>query len=155
MIQHRLIMLVIVAGLAVLGLAGGAEAIIISDFPIFGVVNGVQTARINAVLQDPAGPESSCPVTLVFIDSQGRTYGNPDDFLLRGGAAVHKDFIGDPNTRGLERLAIRVQVTWGDPDAFAGCAGGVLASVEVADRFTRATHVILANPVMRQTQAGR
>ncbi len=143
----------IVAGLAVLALAGAAEAIIIYDFPIFGVVNGTQTARINVVLNPP--PDNDCPVALTFIDSQGNQIGEPGLFRLRGGAAVHTDFIGDPNIRALERLEIRAQVTVGDPDEFPGCAGGVLASVEVFDKLTRATHIILTSPVRVETPAPR
>jgi len=61
----------VVASLALLALAGAAEAIIIYDFPIFGLVNGAQTARINAVLSQPPEPDAPCPVTLTFIDAQG------------------------------------------------------------------------------------
>jgi hypothetical protein len=136
----------IVAGLAVLVLASAAEAIIIYDFPILGVVNGVQTARLTAVLQPPPDGDLPCPVTLAFIDSQGRLLGGPDTFPVQGGAAVHTAFIGDPRVG--DRLQIRAQVTVGDPDEFPGCLGKTaLASVEVVDRLTRATHIILTNPV--------
>ena len=44
---------VLVTALATLGCASVSEAIIIDGcFPIFGVINGQQTARINAVLVD-------------------------------------------------------------------------------------------------------
>ncbi len=142
----------IVAGLAVLALAGAAEAIIIYDFPIFGVANGTQTARINVVLTQPP-PDQDCPVALTFIDSQGNQIGDPGLFRLRGGAAVHTDFVGDPQIRALERLEIRAQVTLGNPDEFPGCAVGVLASVEVFDKLTRATHIILTNLVRVETPA--
>ncbi len=145
----------IVAGLAVLALVSVAEAIIIYDFPIFGVVNGAQTARINAVLTPPPEGDMTCPVTLAFIDSQGNQVGDPQIFQLRGGAAVHTDFIGNPDARALERLEIRAQVMYGDPNEFPGCARGVLASVEVFDKLTRATHVILTNPVRVETPAAR
>jgi hypothetical protein len=95
-IRHR--KLLIVAALAALIGASSAQAIIIYDFPIFGVVNGAQTARINAVLTPPSEGDLPCPARLTFIDSQGKVVGNPDDFQLRGGVAVHTDFIGDPNT---------------------------------------------------------
>ena len=131
-------------------LTGTAEAIIIYDFPIFGVVNGAQTARINAVLQAPPDPEAPCPVTLAFVDEQGNQIGDPGLFELRGGAAAHTDFVIDPNSRGGQRLGIRAQVTIGDPGIFPACAGGVLASVEVIDRLTRATHLLLTTPVTRE-----
>ena len=140
----------VVASLALLALAGAAEAIIIYDFPIFGLVNGAQTARINAVLSQPPEPDAPCPVTLTFIDAQGNQIGDPGLFELRAGAAVQSDFIGDPNQRVGQRLAIRAQVTIGDPNTFLACAGGVLASVEVIDRLTRATHLILTTPVTRE-----
>ena len=146
----RLSGFLLVASLALLALASAAEAIIIYDFPIFGVVNGAQTARINAVLQQPPDPDEPCPVTLTFIDSQGNQIGDPGLFELRGGAAVHTDFVIDPNSRVGQRLAIRAQVTIGDPGIFPGCAGGVLTSIEVIDRLTRATHLLLTTPVTRE-----
>jgi hypothetical protein len=64
--------LFIVAVLAALTGAGSAQAIIIYDFPIFGVVNGAQTARLNAVLNSPPDSDLPCPIRLAFIDSQGK-----------------------------------------------------------------------------------
>jgi hypothetical protein len=139
----------IVAGLAVFVFTSVAEAVVIHYFPIFGIVNGVQAARINAVLQAPPDSDLPCPVSLVFIDSQGRSIGDPGLFQLRGGAAVGVDFIGNPDARVGERLEIRAQVTIGDPNQFPGCAAGVLTSVEVVDRLTRKTHIILTNPVVQ------
>jgi len=146
---HR--QLITVFGLCVAGLifATTAEAIIVHYFPILSIVNGVQTARINAVLVAPPDPDLPCPVSLVFTDSHGRFIGDPTLFELRGGAAVGVDFVGDPNLRGGERLQIRAAVTISDPGEFPGCAAGVLTSVEVVDRLTRATHIILTNPVER------
>ena len=80
-------------------LAGAAEAIIIHGFPIFGIINGEQAVRINAVLQQPPEPDMPCPVTMTLIDSQGRTIGDPNTFELRGGAAVATDFVGNPEIR--------------------------------------------------------
>jgi hypothetical protein len=40
----------------------------------------------------------------------------------------------------------------GDPNTFPACAGGVLASVEVVDRLTRATHLILTTPVTHEAR---
>ena len=153
--SHRLSSkFLIVAGMLFTGIAyaGTAEAVIaiIHDFPIFGVVNGTQTARINAVLLPYLEQAPPCPVTLAFFDSQGNQLGGPDTFELRGGAAVHSSFIGDPGIRILQRLQIRAQVTIGDPGLFPGCAGAVLTSVEVVDKITRATHLILTNPVTRE-----
>ena len=149
MSHHRLPL--IAAGLlvAVLAVIGTAEAIIIYDFPIFGVVNGTQVARINAVLI--VGPEY-CPVTLAFIDSQGVMIIGPEYRLVQG-VAAHADFVGDPNARSGERLQIRAQVTVGDPQISPGCAGGVLTSVEVVDKLTRATHFIMTNPTKSEVPA--
>lgn len=157
MSHRRLRRSLVVAGLLVAGLAlaNAAEAIIIYDFPIFGVVNGTQTARINAVLTPPPDTDLPCPATLAFLDSQGNQLGGPDTFDLRGGVAVHADFIGNPDVRVLRRLEIRAQVTIGDPGIFPGCAGGALTSVEVVDKPTHATHFILTNPVRLETPAGR
>jgi hypothetical protein len=46
----------------------------------------------------------------------------------------------------------RPQVTIGDAGIFPGCKGGLLTSVEIIDRLTRATHIILTNPVTRQIE---
>src|SRR5262245_12661314 len=98
MTHRRLRRSLSVAGplIALLALASAARAIIIYDFPIFGIVNGTQTARINAVLQQPPDGDMPCPVALTFIDSAGNQLGGPDTFQLRDGTAVHADFIGDP-----------------------------------------------------------
>jgi hypothetical protein len=151
--HHRFRRFLILAGLAGFAFAGAAQAIIIDYFPIFGVVNSAQTARINAVLSNPPEPDMPCPVTLVFFDSQGHQLGGPDTFQLRGGVAVHKDFIGDPGLRIGTRLEIRAQVTIGDPGIFPGCAVGVLTSVEVINRLTNDTHFILTNPVQAEIPA--
>ena len=144
-LRHR--KLVVITALATLAGAGSAEAVIINYFPVFGIVMGMQAARINAVLGGYGNPEElPCPVTLTFIDSQGNAYGDPDQFQLRGGVAVHTDFYGDPNQRNATRLAIRAQVAYGNPNQFPGCAGGVLTSVEVIDHSTKQTHLILTNP---------
>jgi hypothetical protein len=89
-------------------------------------------------------------VSLAFFDSQGVQLGGPDTFELGAGVAAQANFIGDPGIRVGQRVAIRAQITIGDPNQFPGCAGGVLASVEVIDRLTRATHLILTNPVTRE-----
>ena len=152
MSHHRLPL--IAAGLlvAVLAVIGTAEAIIIYDFPIFGVVNGAQVARLNAVLQPPPDSDLPCPVILAFIDSNGIPI-SPEPHLLQGGRAAHTDFIGNPDPRGGDRQKIRAQVTIGDPDDFPGCAGGVLTSVEVVDKLTRATHFIMTNPTRSEVPA--
>jgi len=153
MSNNRLSALLIVPGLVVLVMAGAAEAIETNNwFPLFGVVNGVQGARINAVLAKPPESDLPCPVSLVFIDSEGHSIGNPDIFQLRGGAAVGVNFIGNPDVPVGERLEIRAQVTIADLNQFPGCADGVLTSVEVVDRRTRSTRIILTNPVV---QGGR
>jgi hypothetical protein len=123
--RHRKLSLLV--GLAALACAAAAEAIIIHGFPIFSVVNGAQTAQLNAVLVGDPEIDTTCPVTLSFIDRQGNTVGNPDDFQLRGGAAVEKRFIGDPNTR----LGARLQT-----------------SVEVVNRLTNDTSFILTHPAV-------
>jgi hypothetical protein len=151
MSRPRLFRPVIVAGLAALVITGLAEAIVGPEyhFAIFGVVNGVQVARLNVVLSPPPDTDLPCSVTLAFIDSNGIPVASPEPHLLRGGAAAHTDFFGDPNTRVGDRLQIRAQVTVGD------CAGAVLASVEVIDRLTHATHGILTNPVKVEPPAVR
>ena len=103
------------------------------------------------VLTPPPDNDFPCPVTLAFIDSNGTPI-SPEPHLVRGGAAVHTDFIGNPDARVGDRLQIRAQVTVGDPNEFIGCAGKTLvASVEVVDRLTRATHIILTNPSLVET----
>jgi len=62
MSHHRLFRPLIVAGLAALVITGLAEAIVGPEyhFAIFGVVNGVQVARLNVVLSPP--PDTDLPV---------------------------------------------------------------------------------------------
>jgi hypothetical protein len=153
MAQHRrsAFLIALALALAVVASARPARAIIIYDFPIFGVVNTAQTARINAVLQVPSDPDQPCPVTLTFFDEQGIAIGDPNIFEIRTGAAVHADFIGDTGLRRLDRVQVRAQATIGDPGIFPGCAGGALVSVEVIDRLTRGTHLILTSPVVHDT----
>ncbi|HEX6073472.1 MAG TPA: hypothetical protein VFY95_10755 [Sphingomicrobium sp.] len=143
--RHR--KLSVLAGLAALAGAAAAEAIIIHGFPIFSVVNGAQTAELNAVLVGDPNQDSACPVTLSFIDRQGNTVGDPNIFQLRGGAAVEKRFIGDPNTRLGTRLAIRAQVAFKDPNEFPACAQ-LQTSVEVVNRLTNDTSFILTHPAV-------
>jgi hypothetical protein len=102
--SHR--KLSILAGLAALACAAAAEAIIL-QFPIFSVVNGAQTAQLNAVLYGNPDDDSNCPVTLSFIDRQGNTVGNPDIFQLRGGVAVQTSLIGDLDNRAVTEIAPR------------------------------------------------
>jgi hypothetical protein len=158
MSHHRLFRPLIVAGLAALVITGLAEAIVGPEyhFAIFGVVNGVQVARLNVVLSPPPDTDLPCSVTLAFIDSQDRLLGGPDTFPVRGGEAVHTDFTGDSNGRVGDRLPIRATVMVHDSESLPGCAGKtVLASVEVIDRLTHATHVILTNPVKVEPPAVR
>ncbi len=154
--HYRPFKALVVAGALSMAMANArtAEAVIciIHDFPIFGVVTGTQFARINAVLLPDIEQGPPCPVTLAFVDSQGNQLGGPDTFELQRGVAVHSDFIGDPGLHTLRRVQIRAQVTIGDPGIFPSCAGGVLTSVEVVDRMTRATHVILAAPVVHNIE---
>jgi hypothetical protein len=127
--------------------AGNAEADVNLLFPIFGVLNGMQIARLNAVPTSPDS-EQTCPVKLAFIDSQGRMIGSSNDFELQGGMAGHTDFVGDPSMKPRTRLPLRAQVMYGNPEAFPGCRAGVLASVEIFDKATEATQFVLTNPVM-------
>jgi len=89
---------------------------------------------------------------LGFIHSQGRSIGDPTIFQLRGSASVALDFTGDANQRVGERISLRAAVTVSDPTEFPSCAAGVLTSVEIIDRLTHATHVILTNPALQQVQ---
>ena len=150
--HYRPFKALVVAGALSMGMGHApiAEAVIaiIHDFPVFGVVTGTQFARINAVLLPYIEQGPPCPVTLAFVDSQGNQLGGPDTFELQRGVAVHSDFIGDPNQHAPRRVQIGAQVTIGDPGIFPSCAGGVLTSVEVVDRMTRATQVILTAPVV-------
>lgn len=152
MSHHRPFKVLVAAGALFVGMANGrtAEAVIaiIHEYPIFGVVTGAQFARINAVLLPYIEQQPPCPVTLAFFDARGSLLGGPDTFELRSGAAVHSDFIGDPNQHPLQRVQLRAQVTIGDPNTFPGCAGGVITSVEVVDRITRATRVLLSTPLV-------
>jgi hypothetical protein len=154
--RHRLAFrfLVIAGTLMAIAWPRTAEAVIaiIHDFPIVGLVNGTQTARINAVLLPYIEQRPPCPVTLSFLGGDGNLLGGPDTFELRDGIAAHSDLIGDPGIRPLDRVQFHAQVTIGDPGLFPGCAGGVLTSLEIIDRLTRSTHLVLSSPVVREIQ---
>ena len=81
-----------------------------------------------------------------------RSIGDPTIFQLRGSESVVLDFKGDANQRVGERISLRAAVTVSDPTEFPSCAAGVLTSVEIIDRLTHATHVILTNPALQQVQ---
>jgi len=142
--RHTLVRVVVVL-LAVVALAPAAEAFIVDWMPVFGVVNGVDVARLNVALADiPSGP---CSVSLAFFNGDGIMVGNPDDFTLQGVEGVFIDFIGNPDARVGSRLRLRARVTLGDPQEFPGCAVGAKVSVEVFDRVTRATRFTITDTV--------
>lgn len=132
---------------ALLFSAGGVSADVSLLFPIFGVLNGMQIVRLNAALTSPEG-DQPCPISLAFLDSEGRLMGTPSDFELLGGKAVHADFAGNPSRKPHERLQLRAQVMYGSPDVHPGCRAGVLASVEIFDKATGATQIVLTNPIL-------
>jgi hypothetical protein len=130
---------------ALVALAPAAEAFIVDWMPIFGVVNGIDVARLNVALADiPSGP---CRVSLAFFNGDGIMVGDPDDFTLQGVEGVFVDFIGDPNIRVGSRVRLRARVALADPQEFPGCAVGAKISVEVFDRVTRATRFIITDTV--------
>jgi hypothetical protein len=65
---------------------------------------------------------------------------------------VALNFTGDANQRVGERISLRAAVTVSDPPEFPSCAAGVLISIEIIDRLTHATQVILTNPALQQVQ---
>jgi len=130
---------------ALLAFAPDADAFIIQLMPIFGVVNGVDVARLNVALADiPSGP---CPVSLTFVDGDGRMIGDPNIFTLVGIEGVFIDFIGDPGLRVGSRIRLRARVALADPLESPGCAVGAKVSVEVFDRVTRATRFIMTDTI--------
>jgi hypothetical protein len=130
---------------ALLAVAATTQAFIVDWMPVFGVVNGVDVARLNVALADI--PSAPCPVSLAFVDGDGRSVGDPDDFTLRGVEGVFIDFIGDPGLRVGSRIRLRARVTLADSQEFPGCAVGARISVEVFDRVTRATRFILTDTI--------
>lgn len=126
---------------------GMARADVSLLFPIFGVLNEMQTVRLNAVLTAPEDNQT-CPVSLSFLDGDGQTIGDPADFELQGPTSVHTDFVGDPSLRPRTRLQLRAQVMYSQSDLYPSCQAGVLASVEIFDEATGVTQVVLTNPVM-------
>jgi hypothetical protein len=131
---------------ALLALAPAAEAIIVDWMPVFGVVNGLDVARLNVALADlPPGP---CRVSLAFFNGNGNMIGDPNQFTLQGVEGVFIDFIGDPGIRPGTRVRLRARVTLADPQEFPGCAVGARISLEVFDRVTRATRFIITDTIM-------
>ena len=115
-------------------------------FGIVGIVNGVDNVRVNAVLATPPEPELPCPVTFQFLDSEGKGFNDPEEKVLRGGAAQSLSFIGDPSIRNGTRLPVRATVAIGNPDEFPACRSGVLLTLEVFDRLTRQTRLLVYPP---------
>jgi len=140
--RARLIAVLMVARLAV---AATTQAFVVDWMPVFGVVNGVDVARLNVALADI--PSAPCTVSLAFVDGSGRSVGNPEDFTLRGVEGVFIDFVGDPQIRPGSRLRLRARVALADPQEFPGCAVGARISVEVFDRVTRATRFIITDTI--------
>jgi hypothetical protein len=130
---------------ALLALAPVAEAIVVDWMPVFGVVNGLDVARLNVALSDlPPGP---CRVSLAFFNGNGDMIGDPGLFTLQGIEGVFIDFIGDPGIRVGNRVRLRARVTLADSQELPGCAVGARISVEVFDRVTRATRFIITDTI--------
>jgi hypothetical protein len=138
--RARLIAVLMVALLAV---AATTQAFIVNWMPVFGVVNGVDVARLNVALADV--PSAPCPVSLAFVDGDGVVVWNPGDFTLRGVEGVFIDFIGNPEVRVGSRIRLRARVTLADSQEFPGCAVGARISVEVFDRVTHATRFVITD----------
>jgi hypothetical protein len=102
---------------ALLALSPTAEAFIVNWMPIFGVVNGLDVARLNVALADVlSGP---CHVSLGFVNEEPRMVQDPEDFTLQGVEGVFIDFIGDPNLRVGSRVRLRARVALADPQESA------------------------------------
>jgi hypothetical protein len=128
---------------ALIAVAATTQAFIVDWMPVFGVVNGVDVARLNVALADiPSGP---CRVSLAFVDGDGVMVWNPGDFTLNGVEGVFIDFIGNPDARVGSRVRLRARVALADPQESPGCAVGARISVEVFDRVTRATRFIITD----------
>ena len=102
------------AGLALWAAAPGFTFDEVNEKPaplgIVGIAVG-QTLRIsvaNVVGFDPQPDPPSCRLKVGFVDGQGRTYGAPDTFELRPGAARSFDHvaIGNPHIRSYVRPVV-------------------------------------------------
>jgi hypothetical protein len=70
---------------ALIAVAATTQAFIVDWMPIFGVVNGVDVARLNVALADTrSGP---CRVSLAFVNGDGNMVGDPNEFTLVGSKA--------------------------------------------------------------------
>ena len=130
---------------ALLATAATTQAFIVNWMPVFGVVNGVEVARLNVALADI--PSAPCSASLAFVDGDGRMIGDPNVFTLQGIEGVFIDFIGNPDARVGSRIRLRARVSLADSQEFPGCAVGARISVEVIDRVTRATRFIMTDTV--------
>jgi hypothetical protein len=136
----------LLVGALMLG-ANAAEAIIIYDFSgSVGVVAGLQAARIN-VVRLTGGAEDSrlpCPVSIGFIDSAGKVIGDPNTrTFTESGQTVSANFLGGPDTKPGTRVQVRGQVSIGDPGIFPGCRGTFAATLEIVNRSTGRTEIVL------------
>jgi hypothetical protein len=147
----RLSILGVIVAVALAASAGAQESRVDSavHFGMVAIVNGVETARVNAALANPLDLQAACPITIIFIDGRGDMIGDPNTKSLQGFAIDFTDFIGDPGLRPGVRVPIRATVTIGDPGIHPACGAGVLLTMEIFDRFSRFTRLVLQpNPVL-------
>src|SRR5215211_1379992 len=104
----------IAAAVAAFWLAAPSPAIIINGKPaplgLVGMTEG-QILRIsvaNVVGFDPQPDPPACRLQVGFVDADNRSYGGPDTFELRPGAARSFDHIavGDPHLRQYVRPVV-------------------------------------------------
>jgi hypothetical protein len=105
-----------------IAVAATTQAFVVDWMPVFGVVNGVDVARLNVALADV--PSAPCLVSLAFVDGDGRMIGDPNQFTLERTEGVFIDFIGDPGLRPGSRIRLRARVALADAEEFPGCAVG-------------------------------
>ena len=97
------------------------------------------TARLNAV--NVGGPGVVCNVTWVFVDEAGvRTGGTA---VVRGGEAVHADFVHDDTDRGL--ALIRAEVT---TSGKACPSDSTIGTLEGFDTFLGHSHSIVPSQLI-------
>ena len=139
--------------------ASNAEAVIAIIHDLRGSVESWPACRPrdqSRPARRPAGTRldglASCvPGRHHLLDIRGQAIGDPNQrTFTQIGETVSARFLGGPDTKPGTRVQIRGQVSIGNPGLFPGCRGRFAATLEVIDRLTRKTEVVLQSPVIGQ-----
>ena len=139
--MKKISVLITIAVLAVsIWAASPAEAVIVNwRSPMVGIVEGVQTARLNVVNVAPADirtPPNPCMVELMFFDGEGNMLSEAGIIINDGKAAFH-DLRFPADVEGRFQIRAEVRVT-GEKKS---C--DVISTLEIFDNETMKTEIFI------------